>query len=185
VAWVRERTIPIEIPQRVGEVSANICGQRVQCGQRDGSLRPYSRFARPDPLLFLPSTSTIVLTKLSRPRSRPTTSQKIWYSREPKPELWPCIQELWPLEHRGGLPQHLIHIKCQQITHVVKHSTFVTGNCVMIKTLCYKPEDRGFETRWGKSMFSVYLTFQATLGPWVHSASNINEYQKQKYVSGE
>jgi hypothetical protein len=31
-------------------------------GQRDGSLRPYCRLARPGPLLFLPSSSSIVLT---------------------------------------------------------------------------------------------------------------------------
>jgi hypothetical protein len=42
------------------------------------SLRQYSRFSRPEPLLFLPSSSSIVLTRLSRPGSRPTTSQKIW-----------------------------------------------------------------------------------------------------------
>jgi hypothetical protein len=38
-------------------------------GQRDGSLRLYSRLSRPDPLLFLPSSSSIVLTRLSGPRS--------------------------------------------------------------------------------------------------------------------
>jgi hypothetical protein len=37
--------------------------------------RPVSR---PEPLLFLPSSSSIVLTSLSEPRSRPTNSQKIW-----------------------------------------------------------------------------------------------------------
>jgi hypothetical protein len=47
-------------------------------GQRDGPLRPYSRFSRPEPLLFLPSSSSAVLTRLGGPRSRPTTSQKIW-----------------------------------------------------------------------------------------------------------
>jgi hypothetical protein len=30
----------------------NFCGYRVPCGQRDGSLRPYSRFSRQEPLLF-------------------------------------------------------------------------------------------------------------------------------------
>jgi hypothetical protein len=47
-------------------------------GQSDGSLRPYSWFSRPEPLLPLSSSSSIVLTRLSRPRSRPATSQKIW-----------------------------------------------------------------------------------------------------------
>jgi hypothetical protein len=41
-------------------------------------LEPYSRFSRPEPLLFLPSSSSVVLMRLSGPLSRPTTSQKIW-----------------------------------------------------------------------------------------------------------
>jgi hypothetical protein len=41
-------------------------------------LRPYSRLPKPEPLLFLSSSSSVVLTRLSGPRSRPTTSQKMW-----------------------------------------------------------------------------------------------------------
>jgi hypothetical protein len=52
VAWVREQTIPAERPQFVGEVSDNFSWYRVARGQRDGSLRPYSRLRIPDPLLF-------------------------------------------------------------------------------------------------------------------------------------
>jgi hypothetical protein len=48
---------------------------RSQC---DGFLPPYSRFSRPEPLHFLSSSSSIVLMRLSGPRSRPTTSQKMW-----------------------------------------------------------------------------------------------------------
>jgi hypothetical protein len=34
--------------------------------------------------------------------------------------------------------------------------------------------------------FLIYLIFQATLGPGIYSASNRNEYQKQKNnISGE
>jgi hypothetical protein len=40
--------------------------------------RPYYRISRPEPLLFLPSSSSIVHTRLSGPRSRPIASQKIW-----------------------------------------------------------------------------------------------------------
>jgi hypothetical protein len=43
------------------------CGCKVPRGQRDGSLRPYSRFSRPGPLLFLSSSSSIVLTRLMDP----------------------------------------------------------------------------------------------------------------------
>jgi hypothetical protein len=68
-----------ERPPLLGEVSANFfLGYRVPLGQRDGSLMSYSRFSRPEPLLFLSSSSSVVLTRLSGPRSRPTTSQKIW-----------------------------------------------------------------------------------------------------------
>jgi hypothetical protein len=52
MVWVRERTIPTERPPLVGEAIANFCGERVPRGQRDGSLRPYSRFSRQEPLLF-------------------------------------------------------------------------------------------------------------------------------------
>jgi hypothetical protein len=48
--------------------------RRMSRGQGGGSLRPYSRLSRPEPLPFLSSSSSIVLTRLSGPRSRPTTS---------------------------------------------------------------------------------------------------------------
>jgi hypothetical protein len=53
----------MEQPPRVGEVSVNFC---------DGSPWPYSRICRLEPLLFLSSSSSIVLTRLSGPRTRPT-----------------------------------------------------------------------------------------------------------------
>jgi hypothetical protein len=75
VAWVRDRTIPTKRPPLVGEVSANFCGYTVPRGHHDGSLRLYSRLSRPEPLLFLPSScSSVVIRRLSGPRSRPTTS---------------------------------------------------------------------------------------------------------------
>jgi hypothetical protein len=43
VAFVRERTIPTERASIVGEVSVNVCGNRLPHGQCDGSLRSYSR----------------------------------------------------------------------------------------------------------------------------------------------
>jgi hypothetical protein len=47
VALVRKRTISTGRPPLAGEVSYNFCEQRVSHGQRNGSLRPYSRFYRP------------------------------------------------------------------------------------------------------------------------------------------
>jgi hypothetical protein len=77
-------------------------------GQRDGSLRPYSRISRPEPLLLLPSSSSIVLTTLSGPRSRITTSQKIWYCQESNPHPWISGQELCPLDQRGSRKWNII-----------------------------------------------------------------------------
>jgi hypothetical protein len=89
--WVHEWTIPAERPPLVGEVSANFCRQRVPRGQCVGSQRPYSQISRPEPLLFLSSTSSI------GPCSRRGSA------RIRTPDLWICNQELWPLGHRGIL----------------------------------------------------------------------------------
>jgi hypothetical protein len=63
------------------------------------------------------------------------------------------------------------------ITHLVS---------ILVKALCYKKEGRGFETRWGEVLFSIFLILPAALGPGVYSASNRNEHQKQKTnVCGE
>jgi hypothetical protein len=62
VASVRERTIPPERSPLVGEVVPTFADREVSSGQRDGSPQPYSRFSRPEPLLFLPSSSSIILT---------------------------------------------------------------------------------------------------------------------------
>jgi hypothetical protein len=59
------------------------------------------------------------------------------------------------------------------------------GN-IVTEALGYKPEGRGFETRCGELISSIYLILPAILGPGVYSACNRNEYQKQKInVSGE
>jgi hypothetical protein len=61
VTLFRERNIPTELPSLVGEVSAT---------------NPYGCIL--SFLLFLLSSSSIVLMGMSVPRSRPTTSHKIW-----------------------------------------------------------------------------------------------------------
>jgi hypothetical protein len=54
---------------------------------------------------------------------------------------------------------------------------------VMVKVLCYKPEGDGFETRWHKWIFSIYLILPAALDPGVYSALIRDVYQKQKINS--
>ena len=80
VALVRERTIPTERPPPVGEVSANFCGQR--CVTWSAQRVPTAInlcFLDLEPLLIYSSSSSVDLarlTRLSRPRSRRTTTQK-------------------------------------------------------------------------------------------------------------
>jgi hypothetical protein len=60
------------------------------------SLRPYSWLSRPEPLLLLPSSSSVALTRLNGPSSRPTT---FFCSAENRTrDLRICSQELWPLD---------------------------------------------------------------------------------------
>jgi hypothetical protein len=88
VASVSWRTIPTGWPPLIDEVNSSFSGQRVPRGQIDGSLWPYSRPSTPKPLLFLPSSSSIVLTRLS--------------GTPPDPIIFSiCSQELWPLDHKG------------------------------------------------------------------------------------
>jgi hypothetical protein len=46
---------------------------------------------------------------------------------------------------------------------------------VMVEALCYNPEGRGFKTRRGEWIFSIYLILPVALGPGVYSTSNRNE----------
>ena len=50
----------------------------VSRGQRNGSPRPLICLPNLDRYLFYSSSSSIDLTRLSAPRSRPTATQKIW-----------------------------------------------------------------------------------------------------------
>jgi hypothetical protein len=62
--WTKYRFLPSDCHDWISsEASANFCGQRMPHGQHDGSLRPYTRISRQEPLLILPSSSSIVLNK--------------------------------------------------------------------------------------------------------------------------
>jgi hypothetical protein len=70
-----------------------------------------------------------------------------------------------------------------QILNSLLSENYFGGTRQRSEALYYKPEGRGFETRLGERTFSIYLF---PFGPGVYSASNRNEYQKQKIcVSGE
>jgi len=48
----------------------------------------------------------------------------------------------------------------------------------LVEALRYKPEGRGFDSRWCHWNFSLTQSFRSHYGPGVDSASNRNEYQE-------
>jgi hypothetical protein len=74
---VRKRTIPTEWPPLVDEVSAKFADRICRVVRATDPHGRYSRFSRPEPLCPW-NGSSITLMRLSGPRSRPTTSQKIF-----------------------------------------------------------------------------------------------------------
>jgi hypothetical protein len=55
------------------------------------------------------------------------------------------------------------------------------GSVLRCSILCYKPEGRGLDSRWGHWTFQLTYSFQPHYGPGVDSASNRNEYQESSW----
>jgi hypothetical protein len=78
VSLARKQTIPTELSPLVGEVSANFADRGCRVVSATDRKAVNLGFLDPKPLLFQLSSSSVILTRLSEPRSRPTTSQEIW-----------------------------------------------------------------------------------------------------------
>jgi hypothetical protein len=74
--------------------SVNFCRYRVLRGKRNGFPRSLSRFSRLEPLLFLPSSSSVVLTRLSGPDPDPLLLRKSGSTGNRTQDLWICSQKL-------------------------------------------------------------------------------------------
>jgi len=48
----------------------------------------------------------------------------------------------------------------------------------LVEALRYKPEGRGFDSRWCHWIISLTQSFRPYYGPGVDSANNKNEYQE-------
>jgi hypothetical protein len=77
-------------------------------------------------------------------------------------------------------PQSLKEMSARNLTGV-RGCRRARGS-VAAEVLCYKPEGRGFDSRWSHWFFLIYLIFPAALDTGVYLASNRNEYQKQKQM---
>jgi hypothetical protein len=77
--------MPTEQPPLVGDVVPTFVDRGCCVVSAMDSHGRESRFSRPEPLLFLPSSSSFVLMHMSGARSRPAVSQRIWKCRESNP----------------------------------------------------------------------------------------------------
>jgi hypothetical protein len=75
---------------------------------------------------------------------------------------WPC-DNLYPQKFaltsptRGGRSEGIVRSRTQA-TEFFLYS--------LVEALRYKSEGRGFETRWGEWIFSIYLILPARTSPW-------------------
>jgi hypothetical protein len=94
---LRERTTPTELSPLDGEVSVNFCGWCRMVSAKDPL---YSRFFTQEPLLFVPSRSSIILTDWVNPVPDPLFIRKSGSAGNQTRNLWICSQQLWRLDHR-------------------------------------------------------------------------------------
>jgi hypothetical protein len=103
VALFRNRTIPTERPQLVGEVIANFRGYRVSRGQPNGSPRPLiSVFQTRSRYFSIQVAPRLYSRGWVDPVPDPLLLRKSCSVGNRTRDLWICSQEFWPLDHRGG-----------------------------------------------------------------------------------
>jgi hypothetical protein len=96
VALGHERIMPTEQPRLVGEDGANFC--RIECAtDPEGGFDPYG-----SSLGFL-YWSRYFFFQVVDPVLDPLLLRKSGSTGNRNQDLWICSQELWPLDHRGGL----------------------------------------------------------------------------------
>jgi hypothetical protein len=97
VALVRERTIPTELPPLVGEIVPTFADRGCCVVSATIPTVVNLGFLDRSRYCFLPSSSSVVRTRLGGPRSRLTASQKIWKRRESPETLTtrPQRRSLW------------------------------------------------------------------------------------------
>jgi hypothetical protein len=105
MVWVRKRTIPTERPPLVGEVNANFLRIEVPRGQRHGSLRPYSRFSRQEPLLFYQVAPQLYSRGWVDPVPYPLFFLVVPRIEPGPPDLYPRTLTTRPQRRSGEIPR--------------------------------------------------------------------------------
>jgi hypothetical protein len=83
------------------------------------------------------------------------------------------VRLLWARRQRVPICQATLKMEAAHFSQGARSS-------VEVNALCCTPEGHCFEARWGEWIVSIYVILPVTVGLGVYSASNRNEYQKQK-----
>ena len=84
---------------------------------------------------------------------------------------------LFKITSSSGLCQ-CVGIRCVSFTFVQPYQDRNSATLHLLYALRYKPEGRGFDSRWCHWNFSLTQSFRPHCGPGLDSASNSNEYQE-------
>ena len=89
-----------------------------------------------------------------------------------------CISEVCPLSVIMSFFLVLWNLRFSSF-NIINLLILAMGHAVaqLVEVLRYKPEGRGFDSRWCHWTFSLTQSFRPHCGPEVDSASNRNEYQ--------
>ena len=124
------------------------------------------------------------MMKLGRVRERNTSKQftlllflgftfvTIFQKNHLLSEYLNCVPPLFYTTHSINLLR-ILATDLQQIILVMGHAA-----SQLVEALRYKPEGRGFDSRWCHCNFSLTQSYRPQYGPGVDSASERNEYQK-------
>jgi hypothetical protein len=104
-------------------------------GERDGSLWPYSRFSRPEPLVFFQVAPQLYSRGWVDPVPDPLPRKPGSVGNRTR-DLWIRSQEIWPLDYRGGRKVLLLRLyKSALAFQIQSESSFLTTTPARLKTL--------------------------------------------------
>jgi hypothetical protein len=103
VAWVRERTIPTERPQLVGEVSANFSDTGCHVVSVTDPYGSSLGFLDRSRYFFFHVAPQLYSRGWVDPVPDPLLLRKSGSAGNRTQDLWICSQRLWPLNHKRNL----------------------------------------------------------------------------------
>jgi hypothetical protein len=116
--WSAKRTLQTQRPLLVGGVSALLLRlERCRVVSATGHHGHWSRFSRPEPLLFIKVVNQLSSRCWVDPVPDIQLLTKSCSAGNRTRNLWICSQELWPLDHRGCLSMEITFRNLQFLSY--------------------------------------------------------------------